>query len=162
MSGVCDAGLSTTGQPAAIAGASLWLTRFSGKLNGLIAPTTPIGTRRVKPSLPTPATLASIAIISPVSVRASTAANANVPTARRASTRAVLIGFAASLAMLWRELLVALLDPPGRGVEDLRALPREQRLARAARLRAASTAASTSSGPAFGTRPSSRPSKGSG
>ena len=100
MSGVCDAGLSTTGQPAAIAGASLWLTRFSGKLNGLIAPTTPIGTRRVKPSLPTPATLASIAIISPVSVRASTAANANVPTARAASMRAVLIGFAASLAML--------------------------------------------------------------
>ncbi len=82
MSGVCDAGLSTTGHPAAIAGASLWLTRFSGKLNGLIAPTTPMGTRSVKPSLPMPATFASIAIISPVSVRASTAANANVPAAR--------------------------------------------------------------------------------
>ena len=42
-SGVCDAGFSTTGHPAAIAGATLWATRLSGKLNGLIAPTTPIG-----------------------------------------------------------------------------------------------------------------------
>ena len=32
--GVWLAGFSTTGQPAAIAGASLWATRFSGKLNG--------------------------------------------------------------------------------------------------------------------------------
>ena len=47
-------GLSTTGQPAAIAGATLWATRLSGKLNGLMAPTTPIGTRSVKPSLPSP------------------------------------------------------------------------------------------------------------
>ena len=37
-----------------MAGASLWATRLSGKLNGLIAPTTPIGTRSVKPSLPSP------------------------------------------------------------------------------------------------------------
>ncbi len=44
-SGVCDAGLSTTAQPAASAGAILCATRFSGKLNGLMAPTTPIGTR---------------------------------------------------------------------------------------------------------------------
>src|SRR4051812_26419256 len=43
--GVCVAGLRTTGQPAAIAGASLCATRFNGKLNGEIAATTPIGTR---------------------------------------------------------------------------------------------------------------------
>ena len=43
LNGVWLAGLSTTGQPAAIAGATLWATRLSGKLNGLIAPTTPIG-----------------------------------------------------------------------------------------------------------------------
>ncbi len=98
--GVCDAGFSTTGHPAAIAGATLWLTRFSGKLNGLIAPTTPTGTRSVNPSFPMPATLPSIAIISPASVRASTAAYTKVPTTRAASTRAVLIGFAASPAML--------------------------------------------------------------
>ena len=39
--GVCPAGFNTTALPAAIAGPSLWATRFSGKLNGLIAPTTP-------------------------------------------------------------------------------------------------------------------------
>ena len=55
LNGVCDAGFSTTGQPAAIAGATLWTTRLSGKLNGAIAPITPIGTRRVNPSLPSPA-----------------------------------------------------------------------------------------------------------
>src|SRR6478672_2149438 len=98
-SGVWLAGLSTTGQPAAIAGASLWATRLSGKLNGLIAPITPIGTRSVKASLPSPAALASIGTISPVAVRATAAANVKVDTARWASTRAVLIGFADSVAM---------------------------------------------------------------
>ena len=81
-SGVCDAGFSTTGQPAAIAGASLCATRLSGKLNGLIAPTTPIGTRSVKPILPSPTSDASSGTISPASRRASTAANVNVDTAR--------------------------------------------------------------------------------
>ena len=37
-SGVLPAGLSTTGHPAAMAGATLWATRLSGKLNGEIAP----------------------------------------------------------------------------------------------------------------------------
>ncbi len=39
--GVCPAGLRTIELPAAIAGPSLWATRLSGKLKGLIAPTTP-------------------------------------------------------------------------------------------------------------------------
>ena len=39
--GVWPAGFSTTALPAAIAGPSLWATRLSGKLKGLIAPTTP-------------------------------------------------------------------------------------------------------------------------
>ena len=47
LNGVWPAGLRTTGSPAAMAGASLCATRFRGKLNGLIAPTTPIGTRIV-------------------------------------------------------------------------------------------------------------------
>ena len=47
-SGVCEAGFRTTAQPAASAGASLCATRLSGKLNGRIAPTTPIGSRSVK------------------------------------------------------------------------------------------------------------------
>ena len=99
-SGVCDAGFSTTGHPAAIAGASLCATRLSGKLNGLIAPTTPMGTRSVNPSLPSPTSDASSGTISPASRRASTDANVNVDTARFASTRAVLIGLAASSAMM--------------------------------------------------------------
>jgi hypothetical protein len=94
--GVCVAGLSTTGQPAASAGASLCATRFSGKLKGEIAPTIPIGTRIVKPSLPTPACEPSIGITSPVSVRAATAAYVYVDIARAASTRAALIGLPAS------------------------------------------------------------------
>ena len=98
--GVCDAGLSTTGHPAAIAGASLCATRLSGKLNGLMAPTTPIGSRRVKPSFPSPTSEASSGTISPLRRRASLAAKVKVDTARAASTRAVLIGLAASSAMM--------------------------------------------------------------
>jgi len=44
-SGVTVAGLRTTALPAATAGPSLWATRLSGSLNGVIASTTPIGTR---------------------------------------------------------------------------------------------------------------------
>ncbi len=73
-SGVWPAGLSTTAHPAANAGASLWATRLSGKLNGEIAATIPIGCRSVNASLPSPAWAASIGTISPASLRASTAA----------------------------------------------------------------------------------------
>ena len=128
LNGVWLAGLSTTGQPAAIAGASLWATRLSGKLNGAIAPTTPIGTRRVKPILPSPACSASSGTTSPDSVRASAAAKRNVPTARWASCRAVLIGLAASLAMVRGELLEPLAELDGGEVEDLGPLPRRQRM----------------------------------
>ena len=48
-SGVHVAGLSTSVLPAAMAGATLWATRFSGKLNGLIAAITPTGRRSQKP-----------------------------------------------------------------------------------------------------------------
>ena len=96
-----DAGLSTTGHPAAIAGATLWVTRLSGKLKGEIAPTTPMGTRRTKPNLPRPADEASIGTISPVIVRATAAEKRKVSTARAASTRAVAIGLAASALIDW-------------------------------------------------------------
>ena len=43
MSGVSSAGLSTTVQPAASAGASFQLARLSGKFHGTMAPTTPTG-----------------------------------------------------------------------------------------------------------------------
>ena len=95
-SGVWLAGLSTTAHPAASAGASLCATRLSGKLNGLIAPTMPIGRRNVNASLPSPAWAASIGTISPASLRASTAAKVYVDIARCASTRAVFNGLPAS------------------------------------------------------------------
>ena len=151
--GVWLAGFSTTGQPAAIAGATLWATRLSGKLKGLMAPTTPMGMRRVKPSLPSPGALASSGTISPTSLRASTAEKTNVPTARSASTRAVRIGFAASSAMI-------------RANSSTRALNRCAAASRISALRhggrtgaarAASTARRTSAGPQAGTRPSSAP-----
>ncbi len=72
-SGVADAGFSTTAQPAASAGAILCATRLSGKLNGEIAATIPIGSLRVNASFPSPAADASIGTVSPVSLRASTA-----------------------------------------------------------------------------------------
>ena len=126
-SGVWLAGFSTTGQPAAMAGATLWATRLSGKLNGVMAPTTPIGTRRVKPSLPSPGCDASSGTISPASVRASAAANGNVLTARSASTRAVLIGLAASAAIVRANSSVRSARSAAAAVEDLGPLPRRQR-----------------------------------
>ena len=95
-SGVAEAGLSTTGQPAAIAGATLWHTRLRGKLNGEIPATTPMGTRLTQPTFPSPAEEASSGISSPPSVRATAAEKLTVSTARAASTRAVLMGLAAS------------------------------------------------------------------
>ena len=95
-SGVCAAGFRTTAHPAASAGASLCATRLSGKLNGVIAPTTPSRRRRVKPSFPSPARVPSIGTISPASLRASAAATVYVDIARLASTRAAFIGFPAS------------------------------------------------------------------
>jgi len=47
LSGVSSAGLCTTVLPAARAAAILLLDRTSGKLNGVMAPTTPRGSRRV-------------------------------------------------------------------------------------------------------------------
>ena len=135
-SGVCDAGFSTTGQPAAIAGATLWATRLSGKLNGLIAPTTPIGhAQRERRACPRRRRDASIGTISPASVRASTAANVNVDTARCASTRAVLIGLAASSAMMRANSSVRSREQVRGAVEDLGALPRRRAGSRDARCR---------------------------
>ena len=91
-----QAGFRTTAQPAASAGAILCATRLSGKLNGQMAPTTPIGRRIVNASFPAPAGEASIGTISPASLRASTAANVYVDTALSASTRAAFSGLPAS------------------------------------------------------------------
>ena len=99
-SGVAPAGLRTTAQPAANAGAILCATRLSGKLNGEIAPTTPIGSRMTRPAWPIPAGCASMPSTSPPSERASTAEKSTVCTARSASACAVAIGLPASRAIV--------------------------------------------------------------
>ena len=153
--GVWLAGFRTTAQPAARAGAILCATRLSGKLNGLIAPTIPIGRRSVKASFPSPAWAASIGTISPASLRASTAANVYVDIARAASTRAAFRGLPASSEITratssWR-----------------RPRPAATRTRISARLcagsgfsiarSAASIARRVSSAPAFATRPTTSP-----
>ena len=127
-SGVCEAGFRTTAQPAARAGAILCATRLSGKLNGLIAPTTPIGMRRVKASLPSPAWEASIGTISPASFRASTAAMVYVDIARATSTRAALSGLPGLGGDLPGDLVGAPPECPGDAYEDLGPLVRGQRV----------------------------------
>lgn len=47
--GVRSDGFRMKGHPAAMAGATLWATRFSGKLNGVMKEQTPTGTRFVNP-----------------------------------------------------------------------------------------------------------------
>ena len=89
-----------------------------------MAPTTPMGSRSVKPSLPSPGCAASIGTISPVSVRASAAANWNVSTARAASTRAVAMGLAASSAMVRAKSSCCSRRATRGRVEDLDPLPR--------------------------------------
>ena len=86
-SGVSLAGLQTTEFPAASAGPTLWHTRFSGKLNGVIANTTPHGTRSVNPKrLPVPGAPSSGTTSEP-SRLASSAGPMIVSTARDTSTR---------------------------------------------------------------------------
>ncbi|CAB4576035.1 unannotated protein [freshwater metagenome] len=158
LKGVWDAGFSTTAQPAAIAGPTLCTTRFKGKLNGAMAPTTPIGIRMVNPNFPSPAGIASMATTSPTKVRASTAENRNVPTARSTSTRAVLTGLAASRAM-------AMANSSRRAANRFAAVSRISALFHAGRgvsiaRRAATTARSTSADVHAGTRPMSEPSNG--
>ncbi len=157
-SGVCEAGLSTTAHPAARAGAILCATRLSGKLNGLIAPTTPIGTRIVNASLPSPACEASIGTTSPASLRASTAAIVYVDTARATSTRAALSGLPASAA-IWRAASSARLPsaPATRTRISARSCAGSgSRIARSA----ASIAARASASPARATRATGEPSYG--
>ncbi len=74
-SGVALAGFRITALPAASAWASLCSTRGSGKLNGVIATTTPHGTRIARPSLPAPLKAASSGSTSPRSCDPSKAAS---------------------------------------------------------------------------------------
>ena len=84
-SGVLLDGLSSTGTPAAIAGASLCATWLSGWLNGVIAATRPSGSRIVKIFRAGPFFAASQEKMLSSSRNASAAANLNTSCARPTS-----------------------------------------------------------------------------
>ena len=95
-SGVRGEGLSTIVLPLAKQGATLWATRFSGKLNGVMPRMTPIGNRRTNPKCPAPGLLASMLIPWPGSPRTWAAANWKVNRARSTSASANVTGLPAS------------------------------------------------------------------
>ena len=86
-SGVSVAGFTMTALPPAMAGPTLWQTRLRGKLKGLIATTTPQGTRMVTPNFPPPPGAPSRGTVSPCSRLASSAEPVIVSMARLASSR---------------------------------------------------------------------------
>ena len=97
--GVYDAGLTTIGAPTASAGATLCATRFSGKLNGVMPRTGPIGNRRISPIRDPSAASVSSRISSSSPARIVSDAQRNVETARVASTVAHLSGLPPSRAI---------------------------------------------------------------
>ena len=95
-SGVALAGLTMTGLPTASAGATLCATRFSGKLNGVIASTGPIGKRRSNPPrLPIPGSVSNGSQLPSIRLACSPAQRKTY-FARVASPIASLIGLPAS------------------------------------------------------------------
>ena len=99
VSGSLDGGLSTIGLPEAIAGATLWAARLSGKLNGLMPAIGPIGKRRVMPVRPFELASRSSGMTSPPIRSASSAPSRKVSEARSTSTSASRIGLPASRAI---------------------------------------------------------------
>ena len=100
VSGVVEAGFSTTVFPTASAGPTLCATRFRGKLNGVMAETTPRGQRSQNPIRPSPKALASIGTVSPWIRLASSAEKRNVSTARSTSPMEYFHAFPASRQMI--------------------------------------------------------------
>jgi hypothetical protein len=85
VSGVLVEGLRITALPAAKAGATLCVTVLSGELKGVIAATTPSGTRMVKPMRPAWPGAPASGITSPASRRASSPESLSVCRQRRTS-----------------------------------------------------------------------------
>jgi len=108
-------------------GADLVGDEIQRKVERLIAPTTPTGTRRTNPSLPAPASLASSGTISPVRVRATAARELEGADCSRCFDARRLMGFAASMAMVRAKVLLTLAQQPCGLIEDLRPLMRHQR-----------------------------------
>ena len=113
-SGVAGAGLMMIGAPIAMAGATLWATRLSGKLNGAIPRIGPFENRRTRARRPAAAGSVSSRCRSPDQRRASSAAQRNVETARPTSALAHMMGLPFSAVMtdaisspraaIWREM----------------------------------------------------------
>ena len=160
VSGVLEAGLSTTALPPASAGATLCATRFSGKLNGEMAAITPRGSRMVQPKRFSPLGSASIWTRSPAVRLASSLAQRKVLAPRLASTRASLSGLPPSAAMM-RAICSAFssMRCDARSRIAARFQDGVQRNASAA-TRARSSTRSMSSSVAVGMRASSAPSHG--
>ena len=97
-SGVSVAGLTMTGQPAAMAGATWCTIRLSGWLKALTATTTPIGSRWVKASRPAEAALRFMGTTWPASERRSSAQCSTPSIARATSTRESTSGLPPSRA----------------------------------------------------------------
>ena len=97
--GVALAGFTTIGAPTASEGATLCATRFSGKLNGVIPRTGPIGKRRRMPTREPSACSVSRRISSSSPWRITSEAHRNVLTARVASTVAHFSGLPPSAAI---------------------------------------------------------------
>ena len=98
--GVSVAGLIRTELPAASAGPTLCITRFSGKLNGLIAATMPQGTRMVNPNWPDQLGAPSRGTVSPWMRLASSAEPVRVCTARSTSVRPSAMTLPSSSVMM--------------------------------------------------------------
>ena len=92
--------MSTTAFPATKAGASSCATRFKGKLKGVMATTTPTGSRRKKLIVFLPLDIASVFIVSPCIVRIVSADKVTVSMQRSTSTRANAIGLPTSSVMV--------------------------------------------------------------
>ena len=99
--GVRLLGLSTSGQPAAIAGATLWATKFKGKLKGVISATGPTPTLRVMPIYPAVSTELPRSMTVPSLREHSSAATWKVTWARLTSACAAAMGLPASITRTW-------------------------------------------------------------
>ena len=88
VSGASGVGFKTTVFPATKAGANLCATRFKGKLKGVIATTTPAGSRVKKAVVFLPLGIASVLIVSPCIVRIVSAESVTVSMHLSTSIRA--------------------------------------------------------------------------
>jgi hypothetical protein len=124
--GVFVDGFSTTALPAASAGATLCATVFSGALKGVIAHTTPSGTRSVKPRRPPCPAAPSIGTISPAEAarllgRQAEGLHAALELARTVAGREADLDLQRA-----HQFVLALLEQRGGAVEDGAALVRGQ------------------------------------